>query len=48
MKNNKTENPYVVNCRTEEEAKKILAALDMMGLKWCNGMSYLCGTNWEE
>ena len=48
MKKEKTGKSYVVNCRTEEEANQFLVTLDMMGLKWCNGMSYLSGTNWDE
>lgn len=47
MKNN-TGNAYVVNCRTEDEANQFLRTLSMMGLKWCNGRSYLYETNWDE
>lgn len=37
----------VVNCVTEEQAKNLLKWADSKGLKWCNGESYLKGTDWR-
>lgn len=38
---------YVMHCKTEEEAKDFLKVLDSLGLKWCDGMSYLKQTMWK-
>lgn len=38
---------YVMHCKTEEEAKDFLKVLDSLGLKWCDGMSYLKQNMWK-
>lgn len=39
---------YVMNCRTEEEAKVFCKFLDDNGRKWCSGKKYTEYVGWKE
>ena len=43
-------NTIVVHCKTIEEANDFCKQMDTHGLKWCNGQSYLDGTedDWNQ
>lgn len=37
-----------IHCPTEELAKHVLSIFNQLGLKWCNGKSYIIRTNWDN
>ncbi len=37
-----------IHCPTEELAKHVLSIFNQLGLKWCNGKSYIICTNWDN
>lgn len=41
------ERMVVVQCRTEQQARELLAWAHSKGKKWCNGESFLNNTLWE-
>lgn len=38
----------VIQCKTEEEANKLLEAFDKLGKTWCSGTSYLGNNFWNN
>lgn len=48
MENTIIKEKEAVHCKTEEEAKEVLAIADKLGLQWASERSYLESTNWDR